>query len=73
MHIVTGEAKPPPSWVEMGTELPPWPSVRLEPDTPVRAILDHVLSQHFAAVYGDCADELLHFCRLTDVEAVVDR
>lgn len=73
MHIVTGEAKPPPSWVEMGTELPPWPSVRLEPDTPVRAILDHVLSQHFAAVYGDWADELLHFCRLTDVEAVVDR
>ena len=25
MHIVTGEAQPPPSWVEMGTELPPWP------------------------------------------------
>lgn len=73
MHIVTGEAKPPPPWVEMGTELPAWPSVRLEPDAPVRAILDHVLSQHFAAVYGDWADELLHFCRLTGIEAVVDR
>jgi L-fucose isomerase-like protein len=73
MHIVTGEAKPPPSWVEMGTELPPWPSVRFEPDAPVRRILDHVLSQHFAAIYGDWAEELVHLCRLLDIEAVADR
>jgi len=39
----------------------------------VRATLDHVPSQQFAAVYGDWAEELLHFCRLTDIEAMVDR
>jgi L-fucose isomerase-like protein len=72
MHIVTGEAKAPPSWVEMGTRLPPWPSVRFVPDAGVRRVLDHVLSQHFAAVYGDWADELVHLCGLLDVEAVLD-
>jgi hypothetical protein len=58
--------------VEMGTELPPWPSVRFFPDATVRAILDHVLSQHFAAAYGDWAQELMHLCRLLDIEAVLD-
>ncbi len=72
MHIVTGDAKPPPSWVEMGTELPPWPSVRFEPDAPVRGILDHVLSQHFAAVHGDWAGELVHLCGLLGIEVVLD-
>jgi L-fucose isomerase-like protein len=72
MHIVTGEAREPPTWVEMGTELPPWPSVRFFPDATVRAILDHVLSQHFAAAYGDWAQELMHLCRLLDIEAVLD-
>jgi hypothetical protein len=72
MHIVTGEAKPPPTWVEMGTDLPPWPGVQFEPDAPVRQILDHALSQHFAAVYGDWADELTHLCCLLDIEPVLD-
>ncbi len=72
MHVVTGEAKPPPSWVEMGTELPPWPSVRFEPDAPVRTVLCHVLSQHFAAAYGDWADELAHFCRLLEIDMALD-
>ena len=31
MHIVTGDAREPTTWVEMGTELPPWPSVRFFP------------------------------------------
>jgi L-fucose isomerase-like protein len=73
MHIVTGEAQVPPSWVEMGTQLPPWPSVRFQPDAGVRRVLDHVLSQHFAAAYGDWADELVHLCHLLDVEPVLDR
>jgi hypothetical protein len=38
----------------------------------VRSILDHVLSQHFAAVYGDYVDELLDLCRLLYISAVVD-
>lgn len=72
MHIVTGEAKKPPQWVEMGVPLPSWPSVRFEPDVPVRRILDHVLSQHFAAVRGDYANELLDLCRLLDIKIVYD-
>ncbi len=72
MHIVTGEAKEPPQWVEMGVPLPSWPSVRFVPDVPVRRILDHVLSQHFAAVRGDYANELLDLCRLLDIKIVYD-
>jgi L-fucose isomerase-like protein len=72
MHIVTGKAQAPPSWIEMGTQLPPWPSVRFVPDGSVRAVLDHVLSQHFAAAYGDWAQELVQLCRLLGIEAVLD-
>ena len=72
MHIVTGEAKEPPQWVEMGVPLPSWPSVRFFPDVPVRRILDHVLSQHFAAVRGDFAAELMDLCALLDIKAVYD-
>jgi L-fucose isomerase-like protein len=73
MHIATGEGKEPPQWVEMGVPLPSWPSVRFYPDSSVRRILDHVQSQHFAAVFGDYADELADLCYLLDIEPVVDR
>jgi L-fucose isomerase-like protein len=72
MHIVSGEGRAAPQWIELGTTLPPWPSVSFKPDASVRAVLDHVLSQHFAASYGDHTCELLHLCRLLDVEAVAD-
>ncbi len=72
MHIVTGEGRQPPQWVEMGVPLPPWPSVKLYPDVPVRRILDHVQSQHFAMVYGDHVEELLNLCALLGIRAVVD-
>lgn len=72
MHIVTGEARQPPQWVEMGVPLPSWPSVRFFPDVPVRRILDHVLSQHFAAVRGDFAGELLDLCSLLGIKVVYD-
>jgi hypothetical protein len=72
MHIVTGEGHAPPMWAEMGVPLPSWPSVRFVPDAPVRSILDHVPSQHFAAVRGDCTRELLDLCYLLDIEAVLD-
>ena len=72
MHIVTGEGKTPPQWVEMGVPLPSWPSVKFFPDGSVRSILDHVQSQHFAAVYGDYAEELVHLCYLLDIKPVVD-
>jgi hypothetical protein len=73
MHIVTGEGKDPGSWVEMGVPLPPWSSVKFYPDGNVRDILDHVQSQHFGAVYGDYADELVYLCRILGIKTVVDR
>ncbi len=72
MHIVTGEGKAPPQWVEMGVPLPPWPSVTFYPDSSVRSILDSVLSQHFAAVYGDYVDELVDLCYLLDIRPILD-
>ena len=72
MHIVTGEGKTPPQWVEMGVPLPSWPSVKFFPDVPVRQILDHVQSQHFAAVYGDHLEKLVDLCNLLGIEPVLD-
>jgi hypothetical protein len=72
MHIATGEGRTPPQWVEMGVPLPSWPSVKFFPDAGVRNILDHVQSQHFAAVFGDYADELVDLCHLLDIKVVLD-
>jgi len=72
MHIVTGEGRMPPRWVEMGVPLPSWPSVKFFPTVPVRRILDHVLSQHFAMTYGDHVRPLLDLCRILGITAVVD-
>ena len=73
MHIVSGEGRTPPQWVEMGVPLPSWPSVKFYPDGKVRSILDHVQSQHFAAVFGDYVDELVNVCYLLGIKAIVDR
>ena len=72
MHIVTGEGSAPPQWVEMGVPLPSWPSLKFKPDGSVRSILDHVQSQHFAAVYGDYAGELVELCKLLDIRVIRD-
>lgn len=72
MHIVTGEGRTPPRWVEMGVPLPSWPSVKFFPDSPVRRILDHVLSQHFAMAYGNWVGELMDLCSLLGIRALVD-
>jgi hypothetical protein len=72
MHVVTGEGKEPPQWVEMGVPLPSWPSVKFFPDATVRSILDHVQSQHFGAVYGSYVQELRDLCYLLDIDAVFD-
>jgi L-fucose isomerase-like protein len=72
MHIVTGEGKTPPDWVEMGVPLPSWPSLQFYPDGDVRSILDHVQSQHFAAVYGDFVHEMIDLCYLLDITPVLD-
>lgn len=72
MHIVTGEGKERPSWVEMGVPLPSWPSVKFYTDVPVQQVLNHVQSQHFAAVYGTYVNELIDLCKLLNIEVILD-
>jgi L-fucose isomerase len=72
MHIVTGEGKERPKWVEMGVPLPSWPSVKFYTDVPVQQVLNHVQSQHFAAVYGTYVNELLDLCGLLNIEVILD-
>jgi L-fucose isomerase-like protein len=72
MHIVTGEGKERPVWVEMGVPLPSWPSIKFYTDVPVRQVLNHVQSQHFAAVYGTYVNELVDLCNLLNIEVVCD-
>ena len=72
MHIVTGEGKERPQWVEMGVPLPSWPSVKFYTDVPVQQVLNHVQSQHFAAVYGTYVNELVDLCKLLNIEVILD-
>jgi len=58
--------------VEMGVPLPSWPSITFYPDVPVRQVLDHVQSQHFAAVYGNYVSELVDLCKLLNIEVILD-
>jgi hypothetical protein len=71
MHVVTGEGVEPPAWEEMSVP-GPLPSLRFIPDGGVRSILDHVQSQHFAAVHGDHADDLERLCMLLDIPVIAD-
>ncbi|MCK4965705.1 hypothetical protein KAS50_01665 [bacterium] len=72
MHIVTGEAKKAPKWVEFGCSEIDWPAVEFHPDSSVKNILNNVLSQHFAAVFGNYVDELLDVCYLMDIKPILD-
>jgi len=72
MHLVTGESVEPGDWEEMSVP-GPLPSLRFVPDGDVRSILDHVQSQHFAAVHGDHGDDLEQLCGLLGIPVVADR
>jgi L-fucose isomerase-like protein len=72
MHIVTGEGRERPQWVEMGVPLPPWPSVKLYTDASVEQILNNVQSQHFAMTYGNYVEELKNLCYLLDIKVLDD-
>jgi L-fucose isomerase-like protein len=72
MHIVTGEGRERPQWVEMGVPLPPWPSVKLYSDVAVEQILNNVQSQHFAMTYGHYAEELKNLCYLLSIKVLDD-
>jgi L-fucose isomerase-like protein len=70
LHIAAGAALEPPAWQEMSV-FGPLPSVRFVPDGGVRALLDHVQSQHCAAAYGDHTAALVALCGLLHIDTVV--
>ena len=72
MHIVTGEGRERPQWVEMGVPLPSWPSVKLYTDVTVERILNNIQSQHLAMTYGDHVDSLKHLCYLLNIKVIDD-
>jgi len=72
MHIITGEGRERPQWVEMGVPLPSWPSVKLFTDVPVGRILNNVQSQHLAMTYGTYVEELKHLCYLLNIKVIDD-
>jgi L-fucose isomerase-like protein len=67
MHIAEGEALAPPEWEELSVA-GALPSVRFVPDGGVRALLDHVLSQHCAAAYGTHTPPMQALCGLLGIE-----
>lgn len=72
MHIVTGDGRERPQWVEMGVPLPSWPSVKLYTDVAVERILNNVQSQHFAMTYGNYVEELKNLCYLLNIKVLDD-
>lgn len=72
MHIVTGEGRERPQWVEMGVPLPPWPSVKLHTDVSVERILNNIQSQHLAMTYGTYVEELKLLCHLLGIHVIDD-
>jgi L-fucose isomerase-like protein len=68
LHVVTGEARTPPVFHEVGC--PAYPSMEVFLDSPVDHFMQNLGSQHYAVAYGDLRPELETFCRLRDIEIV---
>jgi L-fucose isomerase-like protein len=68
MHVVTGQAKPPPPFREVGC--PPYPFIRVALDGNADEFMQGLMSQHYAIVYGDVAGPLLELCGMLGVRPV---
>jgi L-fucose isomerase-like protein len=68
MHIATGQAKPPPPFREVGC--PPYPFIRVGLDGSAHDFMQHLMSQHYAIVYGDIREPLLELCAMLGIRPV---
>ncbi len=68
LHVVTGEAKTPPPFNEVGC--PAYPGMEVFLDSPVDHFMQNLGSQHYAVAYGDLRPQLEEFCRLMDITVV---
>ncbi|HID17663.1 TPA: hypothetical protein EYP26_05155 [Candidatus Bathyarchaeota archaeon] len=69
MHIATGEAGPPEPFHEVGC--PPYPSMRVILDGNAQHFGRHLMSQHYAIVYGDIKKELIEMCNLMNIKVII--
>ncbi|HID94589.1 MAG TPA: hypothetical protein EYP53_00835 [Candidatus Latescibacteria bacterium] len=65
MHIVTGEAKKPRPFREVGCL--PYPSMEVVLDGKGDNVAQNLASQHYAIAYGDFREELLELCNLLSI------
>jgi L-fucose isomerase-like protein len=73
MHIALGEAVKPRTWHEIGWQLeaPVYPSLEIILGNRTRNFMENILAQHYHLIYGDYASELVEFCKLLGIEAIV--
>ncbi|UCC88708.1 MAG: hypothetical protein JSV81_05210 [Anaerolineales bacterium] len=69
MHITAGQAKPPPPFREV--ECPPYPFIRIALDGSVDSLMQNLMSQHYAIVYGDARQPLLELCGMLGIRPVL--
>lgn len=69
MHIVTGQARPPLPFREVGC--PPYPFIRVALDGDAGDFMQRLMSQHYAIVYGDVSGSLLELCGMLGVRPVL--
>jgi L-fucose isomerase-like protein len=69
MHIATGEADLPEPFHEVGC--PPYPSMKVTIDGDAYHFGQHLMSQHYAIVYGDIKKELIDLCNLLNIKPVI--
>jgi len=69
LHIVTGEAKRPRKWEELGWNppAPQFPGLEVILDRPVEQFADEMLAQHYILIYGDYRQQLKDFCHLLGI------
>jgi L-fucose isomerase-like protein len=69
MHILAGQAKPPPPFREV--DCPPYPFIRVALDGDLRSFMQNLMSQHYAIVYGDVREPLLELCGMLGIRPVL--
>jgi L-fucose isomerase-like protein len=69
MHIASGQAKQPPPFREV--ECPPYPFIRVALDGSAHSLMQNLMSQHYAVVYGDVRLPLLELCDMLGVRPVL--
>ena len=69
MHIITGNAHHAPPFREVGCLT--YPSMEIDIDGDANHFGQHMMSQHYAIMYGDYKQELIEFCKLMNIQQVV--